>query len=78
MLTEKQLEFIKDLINILGPLESITKEVSGEDYVTASIIIPLVSCLTDTYNAMRTLTNFGDKTRALIIEGMKKRFGQVV
>lgn len=77
MLSAKQLEHIKDLINILRPLETITKEVSGEDYVTASKIIPIVSCLTETYNAMKTSTDVGAKTKTLIIEGLKKRFGQV-
>lgn len=48
MLTAQQLEVIIDLINILKPLETITKEISGEDYVTASKIIPIVSCLIET------------------------------
>lgn len=77
MLTAQQLEFIKDLINILRPLEVITKEISGEDYVTASKIIPIVSCLTETYNTMKNSTDIGVKTRTLIVDGLKKRFGNV-
>ncbi|CAK1587745.1 unnamed protein product [Parnassius mnemosyne] len=77
MLTAQQLEFIKDLINILRPLEVITKEISGENYVTASKIIPIVSCLTETYNTMENSTDIGAKTRTLIADGLKKRFGMV-
>ncbi|CAG5018852.1 unnamed protein product [Parnassius apollo] len=77
MLTAQQLEFIKDLINILRPLEVITKGISGENYVTASKIIPIVSCLTETYNTMENSTYIGAKTRTLIVNGLKKRFGMV-
>lgn len=77
MLTAQQLEFIKDLINILRPLEVVTKEISGENYVTASKIIPIVSCLTETYNTMENSTDIGAKTRTLIVDGLKKRFGMV-
>lgn len=77
MLTARQLEIIKDLIKIFRPLETITKEISGEDYVTASKIIPIISCLTETYNAMKTATDVGAKTKILISEGLKKRFEHV-
>nr|XP_046483723.1 E3 SUMO-protein ligase ZBED1-like [Neodiprion pinetum] len=77
MLTAGQLEHIKDLINILRPLERITKEISGQNYVTVSKIIPIVSCLTETYNAMRTSTDVGAKIKTWIVEGLKKRFGSV-
>ncbi|CAF4890714.1 unnamed protein product [Pieris macdunnoughi] len=77
MLTAQQLKFIKDLINILRPLEVITKEISGEDYVTASKIIPIVSCLTGTYNAMKTSTDIGAKSGTLIMDGLKKIFGNI-
>lgn len=78
MLTAQQLELIRDLINILRPLEVITKEISREGYVTASKIIPIVSCLTETYNTMKTgAMNIGAKTRILIVDALKKRFGNI-
>lgn len=77
VLTAQQLEFIKDLIKLLRPLEVITKEISREDYVTASKIIPIVSCLTGTYNTMKTSTDIEAKPRTLIIDGLKKRFRNI-
>ncbi|KAK9879417.1 hypothetical protein WA026_006485 [Henosepilachna vigintioctopunctata] len=74
MLTAQQLE---DLINILRPLEVITKEISGEDYITTSKIVQIVSWLTETYNKMKNLTDIFAKTRTLIIDGLKKRFRNV-
>ncbi|KAH0567774.1 hypothetical protein KQX54_013614 [Cotesia glomerata] len=72
MLTAQQLEFIRDLINILRLLEIITKEIS-EDYVTASKIIPIVSCLTGTHNTMKTSTNIGVKSRTLIMDDIQSQ-----
>lgn len=63
MLTAQQLEIIKDLVNI--------------HYYTASKIIPIVSCLTETYNKMKYSTDIAAKTNALIVDGLKKRFGSV-
>ncbi|GFY39790.1 vesicular integral-membrane protein VIP36 [Trichonephila inaurata madagascariensis] len=77
MLTAQQLEVVKDIVNILRPLEVITKEISGEDYFTASKIIPIVSCLNETYNTMKTSTDIGAKIRTLIVDGLKKSFGSV-
>lgn len=77
MLTARQLEHINDLIYILRPLERITKEISGQNYVTASKIIPIISCLTETYNDMQTSTDVGVQTKILIVEDLKKRFGIV-
>ncbi|KAF9404752.1 hypothetical protein HW555_014187 [Spodoptera exigua] len=57
MLTASQLDGIKDLINILKPMEAVTKEVSVEKFVTSSKIIPIVSCLLKTYSTMKTETD---------------------
>ncbi|XP_030752727.1 zinc finger BED domain-containing protein 4-like isoform X2 [Sitophilus oryzae] len=77
MLSASQLDAIKDLINILKPMEAVTKEVCAEKFVTSSKIIPIVSCLFETYSAMKTETEVGTATKKLIIEGFKKRFGTV-
>ncbi|CAG5043305.1 unnamed protein product [Parnassius apollo] len=77
MLTASQLDAIKDLINILKPLEAVTKEVSVEKFVTSSKIIPIVSCLLETYSVMKTETNIGAATKNLILEALRKRFGTV-
>ncbi|XP_053596186.1 uncharacterized protein LOC103575560 [Microplitis demolitor] len=77
MLTASQLDGIKDLINILKPMEAVTKEVSVDKFVTSSKIIPIVSCLLKTYSTMKTETDVGAATKNLILEELKKRFGTV-
>lgn len=36
---------LSDGVNILSPFEEITKEISGEQYITISKIIPMINCL---------------------------------
>lgn len=71
MLTASQLDGIKDLINILKPMEAATKEVFVEKFVTSSKIIPIVSCLLKTYSTMKTETDVGALTKNLISEDIK-------
>lgn len=77
MLTASQLDGIKDLINILKPMEAGTKEVSVEKFLTLSKIIPIVPCLLNTYSTMKTETDVGAATKNLISEELKKIFGTV-
>jgi len=44
VLSGSDLNLIKELILVLKPLEFMTKQVSGENYATASIVIPLLFC----------------------------------
>nr|XP_032516630.1 uncharacterized protein LOC116769593 [Danaus plexippus plexippus] len=75
MLTASQLDSIRDLINILKPMEAVTKEVCVEKFVTSSKIIPIVSCLLKTYSAMKTEMDVGSATKNLILEELSRRFG---
>ena len=43
MVTAKEVEELKTIAEILGPLEAATTELCGEKYVTASIVIPLIN-----------------------------------
>lgn len=45
MLTASELQFIKELIEVLNPIEAATREISGEYYITGSKVIPLINSL---------------------------------
>ncbi|KAG0718172.1 Zinc finger BED domain-containing protein 1 [Chionoecetes opilio] len=45
MLTSEELAVANYLVAVLGPFDKATKEISGEKYVTASIVLPMVNCL---------------------------------
>lgn len=39
------LEVIKEVLTVLSPIEAVSKEMCGENYLTSSKIIPVVNCL---------------------------------
>ncbi|CAG4981300.1 unnamed protein product [Parnassius apollo] len=45
MVPSSELDCIKEMIELLCPFEKLTKEFSGDSYVTVSKVIPLVSCV---------------------------------
>ncbi|XP_011685052.1 PREDICTED: zinc finger BED domain-containing protein 4 [Wasmannia auropunctata] len=45
MLTASELLLANEIIEVLQPLEKLTRELCGERFVTASKIIPLINCL---------------------------------
>lgn len=45
MVSSSELDCIKEMIELLCPFEKLTKEFSGDSYVTVSKVIPLVSCV---------------------------------
>jgi len=77
MISATQMEYIKDLIKIYQSLEALTKEVSGENYITASMIIPLINCVKKNLQDFTPLTDVGEKTKTLILQNIKKRFGSI-
>ncbi|CAH1112335.1 unnamed protein product [Psylliodes chrysocephalus] len=66
-----------DLITILKPLESITRELSGAKYVTASKVIPIVYCLRKEINSVQTKSPSGEGTKKLLLEEISRRFGSI-
>lgn len=80
-----EMQNIKTLISILKPLEYVTKELSGEQYVTISKIIPMVNCLKAQINDI-SLERVGDDdpdggvinaVKKELIKQIDRRFGQI-
>jgi len=45
MISRTQMNILKEILQILSPLEKVSKEICGEKYLTASKIIPIINCL---------------------------------
>lgn len=45
MLTSSEIGCLRDILHLIQPFERLTKEISGQNYVTVSKVIPLVSCI---------------------------------
>lgn len=56
-LTLEEWETIRQLVKILKPFERVTKNISGQDYLTASLVIPLVNGLNSALNKIEVPEN---------------------
>ncbi|XP_045780821.1 E3 SUMO-protein ligase ZBED1-like [Maniola jurtina] len=45
MISGTEIDCVKEMIELLCPFEKLTREISGDSYVTVSKVIPLVSCI---------------------------------
>lgn len=45
MISGADIEFLSEILNILMPFDEATKEISGSEYITGSLVIPLVTIL---------------------------------
>jgi len=62
------------MVNILKILEKVTTEVSGQKFVTMSLVIPIISCINDNLNVMIPTFKIGVELKNALTVKMKKRF----
>ena len=72
-----EIEAVKEIILLLKPFESITKELSGENYITISKVIPMISCLMSQLNSFSPKIQSVSELRGSLIKEVDKRFGQI-
>ncbi|XP_032684706.1 zinc finger BED domain-containing protein 1-like isoform X2 [Odontomachus brunneus] len=79
MLTASELQLAKEIIQILSPIEAITKEICAENYVTASKVIPLINCLKNTINSLleSLISNVAIELLQSLSIGIETRFGAI-
>lgn len=68
---------LKEVLDILRPLEIMTWEISGEKFVTISNVIPLISCAQECYGSLIPKTEIGNKLQTILLAEFTKRFGQI-
>lgn len=79
ILTSYEWQIYKELCTVLGPCEEVTRELSGEKYVTRSLVIPITMGLTQALTNLEA-ENFMpavDRVRQDIIGGIKTRFNNL-
>lgn len=59
MITSSELDVIRDLIILLTPLKQATEEISGDQYVTSSLVIPIANLLQKSLEQVKPFTEFG-------------------
>ncbi|EZA61391.1 hypothetical protein X777_12298, partial [Ooceraea biroi] len=68
-----------EIVEVLQPLEKLTREVCGERFVTASKIIPLINCLKNKIEKLRG--SIKTQTALSLVDHLQNsismRFGQI-
>lgn len=77
MPTSPQMKILQEIMNVLHPIEQITKELSGEQYVTCSKIIPIVNGLKFTLNKTVVVTPIGIQAKELVLKEINDRLGNI-
>lgn len=76
MPSAQDLGIINQIAKILKPFEYVTKDISGESYVTVSKIIPMVNCLHKKLESVNTENEITATLKQSLLNSLKKRFGQ--
>jgi len=76
VLSGSDLNWIKELILVLKPLEFMTKQVSGKNYATASIVIPLLFCCSQQLQNIK-ISFQAKEIKDVLVAKLKRRFGKV-
>jgi len=63
--------------NCLKPFENITSELSGENYPTLSLVIPLIRGLQYMLKNLRTETTIGNEFKNKLIDVVGRRLGNL-
>ncbi|XP_039287793.1 E3 SUMO-protein ligase ZBED1-like [Nilaparvata lugens] len=77
MLTSTEIDVIKQLISLFKPFEFATREVSGENFVTISKVVPIVSCLVSQLDKFKTSSVAVEQVLDCVKKEVQKRFGAI-
>lgn len=73
MITAKDIEDLKEITEILRPIELATREICGQKYVTSSKVIPLTRMLSLKISGLKPKTAVGINLQENIMNEIKKR-----
>lgn len=77
MLNATDMLLCKDVVSVLRPLEIATRELSGENYVTGSKVIPMINCLINSVNKLKLESEVGNDLKLELIAELMLRFKNV-
>lgn len=74
MLTAVELETAKEVRTLLANLERLTREFSGESYITASMVIPLLNCFLKAIQPSTPKSSIGLQLKDTLLKEFDARF----
>ncbi|XP_015123501.1 zinc finger BED domain-containing protein 4 isoform X2 [Diachasma alloeum] len=77
LLTCDQLEVLSEIVDLMRPVEMVIREISGSEYATASVIIPIISCLKKTLMAMEPGKDAAINFKTKLIDKINEQFAGI-
>lgn len=72
-----EMEILNELTAVLKPFEYVTREASGQKYITISKIIPMLYCLTTELNSITPNSTIVKECKDVLLRELKKRYGMI-
>lgn len=77
MITAMDLMILKELCSLLEPLEQAITDISGDKYVTSSLIIPMIDCLKNQISGIQFESGLIHLLQTNLLKEIEKRFGLI-
>lgn len=77
MITGSELFIAKEIVHLLKPFESATKELCAQKYITGSKIIPLMHCLIKKIESVEVNGVVASALKSNLSNNLQTRFGRV-
>lgn len=74
MLSRTEILILKDLVALMSPVASVITEISGENYPTCSVIIPIIHCMTAAITNCVTATEIGKEFQEKLLKQINNKF----
>lgn len=72
-----ELNILKEVIQVLKPLEKLTTEFSSQKYVSVSKIIPMIRCVKESLKNFNPQLEIGISLKESLVQEIHKRFGKI-
>ncbi|XP_071650785.1 E3 SUMO-protein ligase ZBED1 [Temnothorax longispinosus] len=72
-LSREEISILEDTVRLLGPIEFVTTEISGDSYPTSSMVIPLIHCMEATIKNCIPITVEGKAFKDSILSEVQRR-----
>lgn len=73
-LNTREVTTLKEVRNLLQPLEDLTRKISGDKYPTISCMLPLIKCVTSAVNQITPTTTIGISLHSNILKELNIHF----
>ena len=77
MLSREKVDALKEIVEILRPIEQVTRELSSQDYASCSVVIPMVNCVMKILDSINLINPIAFHLQINLINQMVNRFSKV-